>query len=147
MSELANQGSKYTDEQRREVATLYAVKGSLSAISRETNIPRTTLRDWKQSDWWDGLVAELRHEKADEHIAKYTALVSDAIEYAHANLDKASPKDALIMAATATDKARLLLNQPTNISSQGAGVQDLLNEFKQLSRTYRSLDDTTVSKQ
>ena len=147
MSELSLQGSKYTDDQRKECAVLYAIKGSFSAVSRDTGIPRKTVSEWQKTDWWDGLVAEVRHEKADEHIAKYTALVSDAIDYAHANLDKASPKDALIMAATATDKARLLMNQPTTISGKGSDLTQLAQRFAQIERDHQSIQDSVCATQ
>ena len=145
MSELSPQGSKYTDDQRKECAVLYAIKGSFSAVSRETGIPCRTVTDWQNTDWWDALVAEVRHEKADEHIAKYTALVSDAIDYAHANLDKASPKDALIMAATATDKARLLMNQPTSISGKSSDLTQLAQRFAQIERDHQAITNSVVS--
>ena len=147
MSEMVERGSKYTDDVRREAAVQYATTGSLTAISKAIDVPRTTLVGWKQTDWWDELVAEVRHEKADEHIAKYTALVSDAIEYAHANLDKASPKDALIMAATATDKARLLLNQPTSIRGESESIAKLQAQFEALSSRHRAIEDSVVDEQ
>jgi hypothetical protein len=139
MSELVGNGSKWTDEDRRNAATVYAVKGSLSAVERDLDIPRTTMVKWKQSDWWDEIVGEVRHEKADEHIAQYTALVSDALNHAHATLDQASPKDALIMAATATDKARLLLNQPTSIKGTDASINEMAQMFADLSREQQRL--------
>lgn len=148
MGELVKRGSKYSDEDRRNVVVNYALYGNQEKVSEIVNIPSSTISGWRNhSDWWDDLLAEVRNAKQDEHIAKYTQLVGDAIDYAHANLDKASPKDALIMAATATDKARLLLNQPTSISGKSSDMTALAKQFEELSKKWDEKQVNVVSVQ
>lgn len=142
MSELVSQGSKYTDEERREAAVQYAVTGSVSATSRAMNIPRRTISDWKQTAWWDEVVAEVRHAKADEHIARYQALTDKALRVAEEAIDSLDPasisasgiKALIVSGATSTDKARLLMNQPTSTKGDSNSTKMLLHEFRYIAK-------------
>ena len=46
------QGSKYSDEDRRAAALSYAIHGNVQKVSRSLDIPATTLYDWRKSEWW-----------------------------------------------------------------------------------------------
>ena len=147
MSEMVGNTSPYTDVQRKEAAIQYAIKGNLSSISRAIDIPRKTLSDWKQTDWWDEIVAEVRHAKSDEHIARYVQLVDEGQRIALEKLPEASARDAMIIAATATDKARLLLNQPTSISSNSASMSELQAQFEALAANHKAIQSTVIAVQ
>ena len=145
MSEMVKTGSKYTDSQRKDAAVQYAITGLMSKVSTDLDIPESTLCQWKNnSDWWDKLVEEVRSEKADEHIALYHSLTKKALAKADGAIDKlkgdlsASDIKALVVtAATATDKTRLLLNQPTSIRADtdpGASIKLFL---EQIADSYR----------
>lgn len=146
MSDMVPRGSKYTDEQRMEAAVLYAAKGNMSIVARDTDIPRTTLIGWKNdSDWWDTVVAKVRHEKADEQRARYSELVDAAQEQALEKLPDASAKDAMIIAAVGTDKIRLSDGMPTSISSTEntqTQIRALAEQFAELSRHHNAKDIT-----
>jgi transposase-like protein len=142
MSELVGQGSKYTDEERREAAVQYAVTGSVSATSRAMDIPRRTISDWTRTDWWDEVVAEVRQLKADEHIARYQALTDKALRVAEEAIDRLDPssisasdiKALIVSGATSTDKARLLMNQPTSVKSDSSSTDMLRLKFEYIAR-------------
>ena len=54
------------------------------------------------------------------------------------------------MAATATDKARLLLNQPTSISGKQAGMEELAESFRKLTKQWnikQAVDASVVATQ
>ncbi len=125
MSNLVRKGSKYTDQQRMEVAVLYAISGNAKKVAKDTGIPRTTIVGWKKQDWWQDAVASVRSEKADEHRAKYSELVDKAQQVALKKLPEASARDAMIIAATGTDKIRLADNMPTSISGNQATSEQL----------------------
>ena len=144
MSDMVPTGSKYTDDVRREAAVQYAITGSLSAITKAMDIPQQTLSSWKKTDWWEGLVSEVRSAKADEHIANYTRLVDEGQRIALEKLPEASARDAMIISATATDKARLLLNQPTTISGKSAGLEDLANRFRAIERDHNNINHSII---
>ena len=152
MSDMVPQGSKYTDAQRKNAAVLFAVKGNLSVISRDTNIPRQTLADWRKTDWWDAIIGEVRQEKANEHIAKYCEIVDKAQEITLAKLDEATAAQASIIAATCVDKSLLLQGKATSISGKSTGgMEALLAKFEALSDEHRAqraiLDGSVVATQ
>ena len=136
MSELVGSGSKYSDQQRMEVAVLYAISGNATKVAKDTGIPRTTIVGWKKTDWWDDAVTRVRSERADEHRAKYSELVDKAQQVALEKLPEASARDAMIIAATGTDKIRLADNMPTTITGKEQSKEDLLKKFADIAREY-----------
>lgn len=113
---------KYNDEFRANaVAMLIAENypdrvGALTAVSEVLNVPKRTLSRWingESNPPPDKIVTEKKGELSDEYesIARqYLVEVADPIK---AKLT--SSKDAIIIAATATDKMRLLRGLPTEI--------------------------------
>jgi hypothetical protein len=110
MAGLVARGSKYTDDVRHEAANVYAVYGKQSKVAEVLNIPKQTVQTWCQQEWFVGLVSEARAAKKEEHIARYTELTDKALTRALEAVDSLDGKAATIVAATATDKARLLSN-------------------------------------
>jgi len=139
-------GSKYTAEQKADVAIQYAISGNMKKVARQTGIPRTTIIHWQNQGWWDELISEIRSAKADEHRAKYSELVDKAQEVALEKLPEASAQQAMIIAATGTDKIRLHDGMPTEITGKVGSIADLAKEFNKLAnRTVVSVqmpDDT-----
>ena len=148
MSDMIPSGSKYTDVQRKEACIQCAITGVMSVVSRDMNIPEATLSEWKNhSDWWDGIFEEVRSAKADEHIARYTQLVDEGQRIALEKLPEASARDAMIISATATDKARLLMNMPTSISGKSSDLTALAERFKAIEASHRAIQSTVVDEQ
>ena len=147
MGEMVHTGSKYTDEDRMNAVVLYATKGTGSAVSRETGIPETTISLWRKSDWWEGAIAEVRSEKQDVYIAQYDKLITEGNTIALEKLPEASARDAMIIAATANDKLRLCLNQPTTIKGESDSIKTLAAQFAKLSADHRTIQSTVVSVQ
>lgn len=132
MSKLVKNGSKYSDDQRMEVAILYAISGNAKNVAKATGIPRTTIVSWKKADWWDDAVTAIQSEKADEHRAKYLELVDKAQRVTLEKLPEASAAQASIIAATATDKIRLLDNMPTEITGNSGDMKALAKKFEDM---------------
>ena len=65
MSALVTKGSKYDDDARQRAVYEYHRCGSLTEVSGSIGVPRKTLSDWKRSDWWDVLSAELRRDDGE----------------------------------------------------------------------------------
>ena len=72
-------GSKYGVQKRIQVAVAFLVEGNVSRTSKVTAIPETTIRDWRKTDWWEQLCAEVRGEKESEFRAGFTRIVDAAI--------------------------------------------------------------------
>jgi transposase-like protein len=109
---------RYTeDDKASALALLQANGGALKATARELDIPLTTLRAWRDGvkGVGAGVAKKCPGKKADlrslfERVArKYLrrALSAEAVE-------KTAGKDAVIAAATATDKHRLLGGESTD---------------------------------
>ena len=155
MSEMVGNTSPYTDVQRREAAAQYAVEGVMTIVSKTQNIPETTLAHWKnKTEWWDEIVAEVRSLNQDEHISLYQKLTkksldkaSEAIDSLNGELSANDIKSLVITAAASTDKARLLLNQPTSISSNSASMSELQAQFEALAASHNRIESTVVSTQ
>jgi hypothetical protein len=140
-------GSKYDDQQRIDAAIMYAHKGSFSATSREVGIPRQTICTWKDCEWWDRVVSEVRQQKNDLYVAKYGDIIEQAVDIVQEKLPESSARDAMIIAATANDKLRLALNQPTSIRGDSDSIKSLAAEFAKLSQDHKNIQDSVVSTQ
>jgi len=152
MGNVTKQGSKYTDEDRRQVAIEYLITGNMKKVSKRTGIPETTLSDWKRTEWWEGLVGEIRTEKAEELDAHLTKLIDSAFDQAQDRVDNGDfrvakdgtlirvpmgGRDLVIAGATVYDKQRLHRNQPTAIRSDINSQESVLKFLEQISDTYR----------
>ncbi len=158
---LVEQGSYYTDEQRREAAVLYASKGVMSAVSRDTGIPESTLCEWKKSGWWDTALVAVRSEIGERILAqnlqiaeKANERVTDSLEngdeklvWDHAKKEhvikrvKPTGKDASVMGGIAQDKARVQMNLPTSITDNRStedAIKALAKVFKDLSDKHKA---------
>jgi len=132
MGKFVKTGSKYTVQQRMAVAVQYAVSGNAKQVAKDTGIPRTTIVGWKGQDWWQDAVEQIRAQNTDKALAKYAQIVDKAQDIALEKLPDASAAQASIIAATATDKGRLLMNQPTSITGKSTSIDDLAREFNKL---------------
>ncbi len=145
MGKLVTRGSKYTDEQRISAAVIYAAKGTYSAVTREMNIPKSTLSNWSKTDWWDATVVEVRTEKSGEHRANYVEIIDKAQQQVIKALPKANAAQANLIACQATDKVRLHDGMPTSINV-GQDNRELCEVWKELSRTMRDHGVVSVQK-
>ena len=76
---LAEHRSKFSVDDRLRVAMLYVAEGNMAEVSRKTGIEYTTLRDWKQTEWWPLAIAECRKRKQDELDGNLTQTIHIAI--------------------------------------------------------------------
>ena len=148
MSEMVKSGSKYTDEDRRNAAMLYAIKGTLTAVEKDTGISKGTLHGWKSSDWWDTVIQQVRTENEAMYRSRFHNLVDQATDQALAKLPDATAQQAMTIAAIAYDKLRLSLNLPTSISGNtgtAEAMNKLMGQFRELSETYKARNINVVS--
>jgi hypothetical protein len=142
MTEITAQGSQYDEVLKTQVIADYAVRGNATRVAETYNIPSNTVGSWVRSEWGQDLLNEIRAQNQDSHISKYHELTEQALDKA---LDaiKSLPRDELkasdikaliVGAATATDKSRLLMNQPTSIKGDSSTVSGLVDQFNKLSQ-------------
>jgi len=147
MGKFVAKGSKYSDQQRMEVAVLYAITGNAKKVAKATGIPRTTIVGWKKADWWDDAVTAIRSEKAEEHRAKYIELVDKAQRVALEKLPDATAQQAMTIAAIGTDKIRLHDGMPTEITGKAESMNSLAAEFRKLSQQWEEKQARVVAVQ
>jgi hypothetical protein len=147
MSEMVPTGSKYTDEQRTAAAIQYAIEGNLLKVEREQGIPESTIRSWRNSDWWLEIITKVRAEKADEHIAQYTQIVDKAQQVTMDKLGDATAAQAHLIACQATDKAQLLQGLPTAIRGESDSIKKLAMEFRRIADDHDAIQASVVSTQ
>ena len=55
------------------------IHGSIRRTAEAVNLPASTLRDWKNQEWWGELCAEVHAEKEAEFQAGLSRIVSSAL--------------------------------------------------------------------
>lgn len=120
----------YSDHDKGSaLAFLEANAGNISFTSRETKIPASTLRQWRDGKGVSESVLENRDVKKEELADLFERVarlyVGQALKTTVAA--KAAGKDAIIAAATAIDKMRLLRDQPTSITANAAEIAERLS--------------------
>ena len=121
----------YTKEAKQQAAIEYAVTGSYTMVSKALDIPKKTVHWWSTNwDGWDATIAQVQTEKAEQHRAQYAAIVEKAQAVVLAKLPEATAAQANIIAATSTDKVRLLDNMPTTISAKQDSMESMAERFR-----------------
>lgn len=129
-----NTTSQYTDEQRREVLSHYAVLGNMTKVSELTSIPVSTLATWKgKSDWWVEGIDRIRQEKQDEIDANLSRIIHKSTEALETRIDKGdayinkaggvsckpiSGRDLATITGIIFDKRQISRNLPTSIRTE-----------------------------
>ena len=156
-------GSSYTDEQRKEAVMHYLVKGSVTEVSNALGIPRTTLQDWKKTEWWYDLSVALRQEQNDQLEAGMTRIIEKTLTQLEDRVDHGEAtgkldadgkpvklpmrgRDLAVAGAIIFDKRQLLRSHPTSISA-GTGLSDLAAKLVQafqsvVQRNAKAVDGT-----
>lgn len=131
-------GSHYTDQQRLEAVTVFAISGSMAEVSRRTGISESTLSGWRHAEWWPRMVEEVRTRKNAEIDAALTRVIEKAIRSIEDRLDNGDvvvvreqqlrvpvrAKDAAIVAGVMFDK-RQQLRAPQTMPTQAESLDRL----------------------
>ena len=139
----------WTQEQKNQAAIQYAIEGSLQKIEHgPLHIPHQTVSTWKGQEWWVETVSRIRHEKLQEHVAKYNQMVDLAQDKALELIpNMKSAKEATLVACMSNDKSLLLQGKPTSISGKAESMSGLAQEFKKLSAKWDEKQVKVVSTQ
>ena len=165
MSTMVKAGSKYTDEDRRRAVLEYALTGSFTKVAKSMGIPRRTINDWKQSEWWDEMDAAVRHQKNDQILAMNEEILDlaqrelvERLENGDTQLVRTKDgvkkhrvpvkaKELGVIGGIAFDKRQIALNQPTSISSKSTDMSALADEFRKVSKQWDEKQIGVVSVQ
>ena len=139
---MAKNRRRYTDEERANLVVMLeaqrypAHKGALAYVSKYSGVPTSTLRGWFKARR-NPPPAELRDKKKEDLATKFENVAYDMLNQASDPevIAEMGGKDAVIAAATATDKMRLLRGLPTEI------VQILPNFIEAIEKMGQSPQD------
>ena len=110
---------QYTeDDKATTLAMLSANGGNVKRTSRDTGIPITTIRQWRDGKGVSSAVADKSTQKKEQLDSLFERVANAYLQHALSKevIADTSARDAIIAAATATDKMQLLQGKPTNIS-------------------------------
>lgn len=156
--------TKYTDAEKMAVVVEYGVTCNMVTVAKNLNMNRGTIKGWPRQDWWAEMVNQNR-QTIDELVeSKLTQIISlshdrvinsltegDEKVFYNARLDKLvstnilpTGKDAATIGGITFDKLRLIRNQPTRITSDSSNMMKLMDEFRELSKSYEVKNINTI---
>lgn len=107
--------AKYTDAQRAEaLAALQANGGNLSATSRDTGIPFSTLKRWRDEP--DPRLAELGEEKKTDLGDRLERIANALVDAIPDKIADAPLNHVSVALGIAIDKLRLLRGEATEVT-------------------------------
>ena len=83
-----SQPGQWSEEKRIEAATVYLNCGNLSMTSRLTGIPRYTIKEWLDKDWWNQLLLDINKAKETDKKNKFSKLIDKSIELLENRLEE-----------------------------------------------------------
>lgn len=141
--------SKYTVQQKINVATLYVMVGRIKDIAIQTGVPAGTISGWKNNaKWWDETIAEVKLTKNEELEAIMThALhtaseqILDRLENGNETMVNGEPvrirvpaRELAQLTNTLFEKRSLMRGDPTRIAvEKKVDFTDLAKQFKEFS--------------
>lgn len=112
----------YTDEEKAAaVAAVAANGGNVKGTADKLGIPPKTLENWLKQTTCPH-IANIGEQKKASLAIQLKALAEKLVGIAEKKAESLNAKDAMIAAAVAIDKARLLENEPTVINEQRGSV-------------------------
>jgi len=132
MPALTYQGSKYTDEQRKQAAIMFMTVGNVFKTSQLCKIPARTLDDWVKTEWWAELLTILREQKKDEFNAGFTRIIEKSMQTIEKQLENEEVKarDAATIMGITFDKRQILNLQATSIVGKVIDISKLQGDFE-----------------
>jgi hypothetical protein len=131
------------------------ITGSAAAVERKTGVSDATIGEWRKTDWWLDMQADLQDQYEDAIRAKMNAVIDKAFDETMERLENGDviydskrgsqvrvpvkAKDAMTIGAIGYDKRRISLNMPTSINANAASgqIENLAKQFAELSQNFQ----------
>ena len=135
---MARKRTRYTDEERASLVVMLESEGypgklgALTKVSEYSKVPKRTLRRWFKGENGkppDKVVRLKKEDLAD----KFEGIAYAMLDHAGGNdiIEEMQGKDAVMSAAIATDKMRLLRGLPTEIVEIIPTIQDIYKALQE----------------
>lgn len=114
---------QYTDAEKAEtLAILTANGGNVSATSKQTGIPRATITNWRDGDGVNGDVSEIRQEKEETLIDRFSREIWDILKLMDGKRKEATYRELATAFGIFVDKRELLLGNATSRVDHEGGI-------------------------
>jgi hypothetical protein len=114
-------------EKRIDVVKKFLALGSMRQVSEITNIPIVTLTKWRNEDWWDQLVAEVKTTQNAKVSNKIQAIIERALEVVEDRLENGD--------LVYNSKDGTLIRRPIPLRDVGKLTTELMNRKHQLDKS------------
>jgi len=124
----------YTQDQKVDACTLYAVYGDIREVTKLTDVPEKILRQWKEEPWWFEIQKTVFVEQNERLSARISNVLDKAIDQIADRLDNGDqtynpktgeitrkPIEARVLASlfeTLSHQRRITRGEPTNITAK-----------------------------
>ena len=157
-------GLAWSDEKRVEVATADAMGLNTTMIQAATGVAAGTIKKWRQEEWYQELIKEIRDQEDRGIDGKLTKLVSKSLEIIGDRLENGDymwnskenkfvrkpvyMKEANKVASELIQRRNLLRGKPTSISSKeqiSDKLAALADRFAQFARSPRTIEGEVIN--
>ena len=70
----------YSEEEKQNAVHAYFRTGSTRAAAAQCNIPKSTIDQWKRTDWWQAIFDTFKNKMQNKLVADFTKIISNATE-------------------------------------------------------------------
>lgn len=135
-------GNMWPEASKAKAVKTWLATGNLALTAATLNIPLTTIKSWRYSEWWQEMVGDLREQDNIELDKKLTNLLSktldaemDRVESGDWELDRKTGqlrrvpvklRDLHKASSDYIEKRQVLRKQPTNIVEKQEGMDGRL---------------------
>jgi hypothetical protein len=84
--------AQWSDKQKYEAVASYLAIGNMVIVSENLSIPLITLKKWKASGWWEGLVKQIRESTRIEVSGKLSKIIDKSAKLVEDRLDNGELK-------------------------------------------------------
>lgn len=135
-------GNMWPERKKAEAVKTWLATGNLTLTAAMINVPHTTVKLWRQSDWWQEMLENLREQDNIELDSKLTKILEKSMEAMEDRIrdgdyefDRKTGslrrvpvklKDVHKVTSDLIDKRQVLRKQPTSITEQQTTTDDRL---------------------
>lgn len=123
---------RYTWEKKYSVVAIYLQNGSLRDTEAKTDVPATTIENWRKSEWWPNLVNQIKQASVAQLDNKLTRLVNKSLGVIEDRLDNGE----LVM----NNKTGEMVRKPVGIRDATRAASELMQRQINLNKNMNEVE-------
>jgi hypothetical protein len=129
----------YTWSDKTKAVQLYMLNGNMRIVSETTDIPYSTLQEWKSSDWWGQVVEEFRAAKRAKTGIKLSNIIETSLEVVQ---DRLQNGDFIL-----NNKTGKIERRPVSLRDASTVTNNLLTRQLQMEEIADKVENSKVTVQ